>query len=286
MVRIVHDADAAVARADAPAKKLGGPASKMPRSALAASSAAAPVPRATQGGKSPFSLNQQSKLVARSKLVAVRRPNPIDRKNAKPDAVGAARKKRRMKSGQAAVKEIKKLQDRIEPQIKRTPFARVVRDEMHNASTTGDLRITASAMEALREATEHVIVELFTEANRVSLHAGRRELMARDWRFVLRTFKNLHIKWASSGQSQPEIFKARNGEQIVQLNGHENITNYMKAKMLLKQQLKAARKRRVKKAAPVAAGDQEDAPADEQEEGEEEEGEENSAPADEDAADE
>ena len=93
-------------------------------------------------------------------------------------------KKRRHRPGAAALKEIRKYQKSTELLIRKMPFQRLVREI---AADFGDQkRFTSTAIEALQEAAEAYLVDLFEDTNLAAIHAGRVTIMSKDMRLARR----------------------------------------------------------------------------------------------------
>lgn len=92
------------------------------------------------------------------------------RKNAKP------------KKRDHALREIRKLQSTTDLLIPRAPFLRVVHEILRANTEHG--RITKQAVEALRESSEMLAVQLFEDALYCALHSRRITVMPRDFHLV------------------------------------------------------------------------------------------------------
>jgi histone H3/H4 len=88
-------------------------------------------------------------------------------------------KRRKSRPGTTVKKEIKKYQNSTELLIKRATFRRLVK-EIVGQNTTGIL-IQANAIQALQEAAEAHLVELFQQANIYAQHAQRMTVMQKDF---------------------------------------------------------------------------------------------------------
>ena len=85
---------------------------------------------------------------------------------------GAHKRRKRFRPGTVALREIRKYQKNTDLQIRKLPFQRLVREIGDHYSRSG-LRFQANAINALQEASEMYLVELFEDANRCALHAKR-----------------------------------------------------------------------------------------------------------------
>ncbi len=87
-------------------------------------------------------------------------------------------KKHRRRPGQAALKEIRKYQNSTNLLIRKAPFQRLVREIA--AEFGQHMRFTSVAIEALQEAAEAYLVDLFEDTNLAAIHARRVTIMPRD----------------------------------------------------------------------------------------------------------
>lgn len=110
------------------------------------------------------------------------RPEQNDRVKVKP--------KRRLKSGQGVLKEIRALQKRWDLQIPRAAFHRVVREITQTLfSEKGvecSVKYQPAALEALQEAAEAHLVGLFEDSHLCTTHAKRKTLFPSDIELCLR----------------------------------------------------------------------------------------------------
>jgi len=100
----------------------------------------------------------------------------------------ATPKKRRMKPGIKALKEIKDYQKSTNLLIPKLPFARLVREIATNISghMAVDLRFQVSALMALQEASEMFLVTLLEDTNLCAIHAKRVTIMPKDLKLAQR----------------------------------------------------------------------------------------------------
>ncbi|CAF0722496.1 unnamed protein product [Brachionus calyciflorus] len=89
------------------------------------------------------------------------------------------------KSGIVALKQIRELQRTTNLLIPRAPFLRLIKEIIQQRSTAG-FKVTEMAVEALREASENVLVSIFEDSYLIALHAKRVTLMPRDISLLLR----------------------------------------------------------------------------------------------------
>ena len=88
------------------------------------------------------------------------------------------RKKRRLRPGTGALREIRRYQKSTELLIRKLPFQRLVREIAQDFKT--DLRFQGSAVLALQEAAEAYLVGLFEDTNLCAIHAKRVTIMPKD----------------------------------------------------------------------------------------------------------
>lgn len=88
-----------------------------------------------------------------------------------------------------ALREIKREQKSVELITKKAPFQRVVRDIA--TQYKDDARFQASAMAALQEATEHMLIRLFGVTNEFAIHAKRVTIGPKDMKLAIRTNASL-----------------------------------------------------------------------------------------------
>ncbi|CZS92428.1 probable Histone H3 [Rhynchosporium agropyri] len=89
-----------------------------------------------------------------------------------------AKKQRRYKPGTVALREIRKYQKSTELLIRKLPFQRLVREIAQERKT--DLRFQSTAIQALQEASEAYLVDLFGNTNLCALHAKRITIQSKD----------------------------------------------------------------------------------------------------------
>ncbi|KAF9018598.1 histone-fold-containing protein [Hymenopellis radicata] len=93
---------------------------------------------------------------------------------------------RRFRPGQVALRQIRQYQSSTELLIRRLPFQRLVREIAQELMYFPGLRFQSSALNALQEAAEAFLVELFEAANMAAIHAKRVTIMPRDMLLVKR----------------------------------------------------------------------------------------------------
>ena len=91
-------------------------------------------------------------------------------------------RKYRCRPGTVALREIRRYQKSTDMLIRKLPFSRVVREIMQNLTIHSEthLRIQASALQALQQASEAYLVGLFEDVNLCALHAHRVTIMRSD----------------------------------------------------------------------------------------------------------
>lgn len=92
----------------------------------------------------------------------------------------------RFRPGTVALRQIRKYQKSTELLIRKLPFQRLVREVMQELKPSEDLRMQASALAALQEASEAYLVSLFEDTNLCAIHAGRVTIMPADIRLARR----------------------------------------------------------------------------------------------------
>jgi histone H3 len=89
------------------------------------------------------------------------------------------------------MREIKRYQKSTKLLIPKMPFQRVVREIAQETRT--ETRFTASSLEALHEAAESFLCDLFTNSTRYMAHAKRVTLMDDDWKLGLQQVNQVMI---------------------------------------------------------------------------------------------
>lgn len=88
------------------------------------------------------------------------------------------KKRRKWKPGTVAARRVKEYQKSSESLLKKIPFQRLVRAIA--TSIRADLRFREMSIEALRQSSERVLVDLLSRAHRGTRHASRSMLMRKD----------------------------------------------------------------------------------------------------------
>ena len=97
--------------------------------------------------------------------------------------------KRRLRPGEAALRDIRRFQKSTDLLMLRLPFQRLVRElaEEIGVSMSGKTyRFQTTAVMALQEATESYLTNLFDDTNLCALHAKRVTIMPKDMHLALR----------------------------------------------------------------------------------------------------
>mmetsp|Transcript_2563 Transcript_2563/g.6150 ORF Transcript_2563/g.6150 Transcript_2563/m.6150 type:complete len:148 (+) Transcript_2563:221-664(+) len=103
----------------------------------------------------------------------------------RPDETPARRRKRRMRPGERALREIRQYQSSTDLLIRRLPFARLVR-EIQQGLARQTYSWQASAILALQEAAEAHLVGLFEDCNLCAVHGKRVTIMPKDMQLARR----------------------------------------------------------------------------------------------------
>nr|GEX43832.1 reverse transcriptase domain-containing protein [Tanacetum cinerariifolium] len=98
---------------------------------------------------------------------------------------GEQRKPHRFRPGTVALREIRKLQKTVDLLIPVAPFVRAVK-EISNYMAPEVTRWQAEALQALQEAAEDYIIQLFQDSMLCAIHAKRVTLMKKDWELARR----------------------------------------------------------------------------------------------------
>ena len=101
-------------------------------------------------------------------------------------SLGFPIKKRHYRPRTLALREIRKYQKSTDLLIKKAPFIRLVRNILHDKLGRTEIRMQRIAVEALQEAAEYYITNLFYDANLCALHAKRITLQPKDMQLAMR----------------------------------------------------------------------------------------------------
>ena len=88
-------------------------------------------------------------------------------------SIGFPIKKRHYRLGTLALREIRKYQKSTELLIRKAPFIRLIKEILHDNFGMTEMRMQCIAVEALQEAAEYYIINLFDDANLCALHTKR-----------------------------------------------------------------------------------------------------------------
>ncbi len=95
------------------------------------------------------------------------------------------KKKHRFRPGTKALLDIKKQQKQTNHGVPKACFVRLVRELFQDASTTGEgKKLEESAKNALQEAAEKELIDIFSLAQDLCIHAGRKMVTAEDFKFA------------------------------------------------------------------------------------------------------
>ena len=101
-------------------------------------------------------------------------------------SIGFPIKKRRYRPGTLALREIRKYQKTTDLLIRKAPFIRLIKEILHGKLGKMEIRMQRIAVEALQEAAEYYLTNLFDDANLCALHAKRITLQPKDMQLALR----------------------------------------------------------------------------------------------------
>ncbi|PIC28089.1 hypothetical protein B9Z55_020119 [Caenorhabditis nigoni] len=93
-------------------------------------------------------------------------------------ACGGIMKPHRLRPGTRCLREIQRYQKSTELLIRKCPFERLVREIAQDMKS--DLRFQSSAIEALQEASERFLVEIFELTQLCAIHAKRVTITRKD----------------------------------------------------------------------------------------------------------
>ena len=133
----------------------------MPRNLVAAKAS-----NNSQKSKKKEKNSQSSTTASKTKSSMIK--SKLNKKNA--PAKGGIKKEaggRKWRPGTVALREIKKYQKSVACLMPRAPFYRLVRDVTHSISP--DMRFTPDSLQAIQEASEAYLVQLFESSNLCAL---------------------------------------------------------------------------------------------------------------------
>jgi len=134
--------------------------------------------RKSTGGKSPRTMAVKGLLSKKPNAQTAIKTVPSFRTSRR------QRRRRRHRPGELALKEIRKYQLSVESLIPKAPFSRLVREISEDFGNA--IRWYEGAMQALHEAAEAYIVELFEDTNLCCLHAKRVTIRPKDIQLAMR----------------------------------------------------------------------------------------------------
>lgn len=88
------------------------------------------------------------------------------------------------------LREVKHYQSTTKLLIRKAPFKRIVREVAQDFKT--DLRFSVESFEALQEASEDFLVELFEKSQKMAIHRGAQTIEPKDMQAVL---GNMRMQW-------------------------------------------------------------------------------------------
>lgn len=91
--------------------------------------------------------------------------------------------KRKRKASTNAIREIKKEQGKTNLVIPQAPFTRLVQEEVSKHHK--NMRIKSEAYEALQQASESYLIDLFKRSNRCAIHEQRETIQPKDVHLAL-----------------------------------------------------------------------------------------------------
>lgn len=98
--------------------------------------------------------------------------------------IGAHVRRRRRRAGKLAEKEVKTYKDSVDLFLPKLAFERLVREIACNVMP--DRRMQSSALDAIRHVAEAFVVQVLDDTRECSEHAGRKTILSRDMRLVVR----------------------------------------------------------------------------------------------------
>lgn len=115
--------------------------------------------------------------MARSKAEPIKKgankPSPIEKK------------KRKWKPGTVALREIRRYQRQTEAIVPRAAFGRVVRDIAGEYAAKGAIRFQADSLDALQNAAEDYLVDIYKKAQTFALHSKRVTISKDDFKLAV-----------------------------------------------------------------------------------------------------
>ena len=108
------------------------------------------------------------------------------RARARERAEQQAKRPRRTAPGVKALREIRKYQNRTDLLIPKSRFVKVCKEVLQDNQWVDGQRMSVQAVQALQEAAEGYLTQLFEDSQLAAIHAHRVTLMARDMSLVRR----------------------------------------------------------------------------------------------------
>jgi histone H3 len=99
---------------------------------------------------------------------------------------GVRRRRRKLRPGEGALKEIRKMQGSYDLLISKSRMSKVIREVTRSVTPANctDFRFTSTAIAALHVAAEDYAVRTFERSNLAAIHAKRVTIMPKDMQFV------------------------------------------------------------------------------------------------------
>ena len=130
----------------------------------------------------PSFIMARTKHTARKSTSATKAPRKTIARKAVRKTAGTqqgVKKVRRSKQGTVATREIKKYQKTTDLLIRKLPFSKLVRELVQNNNKV-DVRFQGLAIQALQEAAENYLINLFVDTQLCAEHAKRVTIMQPD----------------------------------------------------------------------------------------------------------
>lgn len=97
-----------------------------------------------------------------------------------PTAAGTTTRKYKFKSGTKSLRQIRKLQKSTALLVQKAPFRRLVQELTLDIASSGSFSYKKKAMEALQEASESFLVELFQKSISNAVRSNRTTILIQD----------------------------------------------------------------------------------------------------------
>jgi len=152
---------------------------------------------APTGGKAP-----RKHIAIKKRAAPLGRAAVAIKKTAAKPAGGGVRKPHRFRPGTVALREIRRYQKSSDLLLRKAPFTRLVREVMDEVSVTGNpLRLQVTARDALQEAAEAFLVNIFEDTNEAAIMCKNVTIFPRHMQFIVRLRKSQAERMESSGGS-------------------------------------------------------------------------------------